>query len=164
MTLAWIGPITTGHSHQTYFGKDAAGREVMMISPALQPADQKPRWDIRFNDSSLRVPKMPRHDSLSAAQAQAEVEMMQPISKHGLAARLLSARTRVTSLFPGAQNLPDADLRAACELIAPEYPEQEVDAIFDDVRGYRPYRPTLTVVDPIATFVQLSERVAALRA
>lgn len=164
MMLSWIGPITTGHSHQTYFGKNAAGREVMMISPALQPADQKPRWEIRFNDASLRVPAMPRHETLAAAQAQAELEMRQPVSKNGLASRLLCARMRVTSLFPGAQNLSDGDLRAACELIAPEYPEQKVDEIFNDVRSYRPYRPMLTVVDPIATFVQLSERVAALRA
>ena len=164
MMLSWIGPITTGHSHQTYFGKNAAGREVMMISPALQPADQKPRWEIRFNDASLRVPAMPRHETLAAAQAQAELEMRQPVSKNGLASRLLCARMRVTSLFPGAQNLSDGDLRAACELIAPEYPEQKVDEIFNDVRSYRPYRPMRTVVDPIATFVQLSERVAALRA
>lgn len=87
-TLTWIGPITTGCSHMTFFSKNAAGEEAMMIIPVSHPRDCKPAWEIRFMDGSGRRPIAPPQPTLEAAKLQAEAELSQPISPDGAAFRL----------------------------------------------------------------------------
>ena len=128
--LTWIGPITTGRSHVTYFGSTGAEREVVVITPIRNPANSVPAWEINFTDGSHRTPANPIHLSREAAMAQAEIELDQPISTLGRQSRLCDAFFVTKVRFPGFQKMPDGELYDACQTIASSYDGVTADDIY----------------------------------
>lgn len=116
--LSWVGPISTGRSHMTYFGSTGTEREVVIVTPVSNPKDGLPAWQIAFNDASCRTPAAPCHSTLEAAFAQAAIELSQPIGERGQRSRRLNAFLITKARFPGHEKLSDKDLFAACTLIA----------------------------------------------
>lgn len=119
--ITWVGPISTGRSHLTYFGSIAGERDVMTIVAGKNPAGGKPTWHLTFNDGSLREPRLPTHYALDDAKASAEDDLRQPISAHGKIARVERALFDTKCKFPGHGTMSDDDIYAACEFVAARY-------------------------------------------
>lgn len=127
--LTWIGPITTGRSHVTYFGSTGAEREVVVVTPIRNPANSVPAWEITFTDGSHRTPAMPIHLSREAAMARAEIELDQPITALGRQSRRHAFFvTKVR--FPGFEKMLDCELYEACQTIASSYDGVTADDIY----------------------------------
>lgn len=116
--LTWVGPISTGRSHMTYFGSTRTEKEVVIVVPVSSPKNGIPSWEIVFNDGSCRTPAAPYHSTREAALAQAAVELQQPIDERGKQSRRLNAFLFTRARFPGHAKLSDFDLFTACTLIA----------------------------------------------
>lgn len=116
--LTWVGPISTGRSHMTYFGSTRSEREVVIVTPVSSPKNGVPAWQIAFNDASCRTPAAPCHPTREAAFAQAAIEIRQRIGERGKQSRRLNAFLITRARFPGYAKLSDPDLFAACKLIA----------------------------------------------
>ncbi|PZR93480.1 MAG: hypothetical protein DI537_10180 [Stutzerimonas stutzeri] len=102
----------------TYFGSTLAEREVVTVTPVLNPCGGAPCWRIAFQDESLREPVIPDHPTLKAAFAQAALEVQQPISDAGKHTRRLHAFLITRARFPRHATMSDADLFAGCQLMA----------------------------------------------
>lgn len=125
--LTWVGPISTGRSHMTYFGSTPTEKEVVVVIPVPSPKNGVPAWQIVFIDGSCRTPFAPIHPSREAAFAHASreaafahavIELKQPISERGRRSRRLNAFMFTKARFPRYEALPDSDLFAACGFIA----------------------------------------------
>lgn len=116
--LTWVGPISTGRSHMTYFGSTATEKEVVVVIPVPSPKNGVPAWQIIFTDGSCRTPCKPVHPTREAAFAQTAIELQQPISERGRHSRRQNAFLFTKARFPRYEALPNSDLFAACSFIA----------------------------------------------
>lgn len=128
--VTWTGPVTTGRSHQTYFGSIAGERDVFVIIPAVNPAGGVPTWHLAFNDNSLRKPTRETFSSLDAAKAAAEGELNQSISHAGQRARVAHAFSDTRCKFPKHRLMSDDEIYAACEFVAPRYRDIDPSDIY----------------------------------
>lgn len=116
--LTWIGPISTGRSHMTYFGSTSSEKEVFVVMPMKNPIGGGPVWELSFTDASLRVPTVTRHLTRHAAMEQAEEDLRLPITEPGRRSRLHHAFFVTKARFPKFAQMSDDALFAACQDIA----------------------------------------------